>query len=281
MVSLLLAMALAQEPESAEPVVPVDTAPTEPIVVTGEPHEPEVIVVYGDLLVERARQALISDLKEQGFTEVIDKGDYLLMRNEQAWKGDVIVHDDGWVRMKRQPAQFESPDFTYAKKGSALAWAHCLVIPTLCMRVGGVTLSRRRWMSVSEDTMGEISPDAVVFGDRVADRRVEDVMATLPDALIALWEQGTPLTEGPVLTTTEARKAAILTYWESRTDTIWGDRVRSVIDAFIRAEVQHSDSPFTELEIAAFNERRHCERTFDLERDWEAVFAADAGSGLH
>lgn len=272
--SLLLAVALADDPVEvpAEEVVPVDEVPpTE--------HEPEVIVVYGDLLVERARQALITDLKEQGFTEIIDKGDYLIMRNQQAWKGDVIVHDDGWVRMKRQPAQIESPEFSYAKKGSAVAWAHCLIIPTLCMRVGGPVLSRRKWLGVTEETMGEIAPDAVVYGDRVADRRIEDVTDALPDALIELWEHGTPLKDGPVLATADERKAAILAYWESRTDTIWGDRVRAVIDAFIRGEVQHSDTPFSDAEIAAFNERRHCERTFDLKRDWDAVFAAEAGVG--
>ena len=127
--------------------------------------------------------------------------------------------------------------------------------------------------------MGEIAPDAVVFGDRVADRRIEDVTDALPDALTELWEHGTPLKDGPVLSTADERKAAILTYWESRTDTIWGDRVRAVIDAFIRGEVQHSDTPFTDAEIAAFNERRRCERTLDLKRDWDAVFAAEAGVG--
>ena len=29
-------------------------------------------------------------------------------RHSSAWKGEVQVHDDGWIRMKRQPVQIKA-----------------------------------------------------------------------------------------------------------------------------------------------------------------------------
>lgn len=237
---------------------------------------PDVIIVYGDLRVEQAREALISQLQDEGYTEIIDKGDHLVLRNEAGWKGDVLIYDDGWVRMKRQPLQFDSPDLPYAPKGSAVAWAHCVIFPMLCVKRGGWTLSHRRWLGVSEDTLGSIAPDAEAYGDRVADRSADERTNALPALLEALWNDGTPLSgDGAPLATVEERKRALLDFWESRTDTIWGDRVRASVDAFIRAEVQTSDTPFSDDEIAAFNARRHCNIAYDMTRDWDATLAAE------
>lgn len=263
MIALLIAGALAGDP-----------APVREGTDNGN-----VIIVYGDLLVEQARQELISQLRDEGYTELIDKGDHLILRNQAAWKGDVLIYDDGWVQMKRQPLQVDSPELPYAHQGSALAWAHCVIFPTICVKPGGWTLTRRRWLGVEDGTMGSIASDAQIYGDRVADRSVDQRANGLPAKLEALWNDGTPLVgDGPALATPAERKGALLDYWESRTDTVWGDRVRASIDAFVRAEVQTSDAPFTADEIAAFNARRHCNIAYDMTRDWDAFLAAEPTS---
>ena len=73
----------------------------------------------------------------------------------------------------------------------------------------------------------------------------------------------TPGTPSPA---NRSRRAALMAYWGSRTDTAWGERVRQAVEAFCRGVVQHSEHPFTDEEIAAFNAGRPDSPPFDLER---------------
>ena len=62
------------------------------------------------------------------------------------------------------------------------------------------------------------------------------------------------------------RRAALLDFWDSRTDTEWGEVIRGGVESFCRGVVQHSDTPFTPEEIAAFNKPNRASRPFRLER---------------
>lgn len=266
MSGLLLLLALGAQAQ--EPAVADDE-----IVVYRNEDGTEEIIVHGDLLVAQARKQLMHDLQAQGYTDVEDKGDYVRMRHEQAWKGEVRIYDDGWIHVKRQPVQVRSPDLPFAEEGSAVSWASCLLYPPMCLRPGGALVGRRKWMAVQGRTLGEVSEDAQVLGDRVADRSLEDRVNALPERLYALWVDGVPLSGEEPLPTPQARKQAILDFWDSRTDTIWGDRVRVAVEAFVRAEVQTSATPFTADEIAAYNLKRHCTRELDLDSAWDDVTA--------
>jgi hypothetical protein len=259
---LTLSLALAQDP------------PTDPVVTVNQDGVSE-IVVYGDAMVDKARRQLIYDLQQMGYTDVVDKGDYVRLRNEDVWKGEIHLYDDGWIRMKRQPVRLKSPDLgRIAEEGSALSWASCLLYPPMCVRTGGQLLSRRKWMGVQGETLETVQGDAQNLGDRVADAAVDERINELPARLEALWTEGVPLEDGAApMPTMEQRKAAILAFWDSRTDTIWGDRVRVAVEAFVRAEVQTTPWGFTPQEVAAFNATRHCERALDLERPWDDVLA--------
>lgn len=233
-----------------------------PVSASGDPAIPE-IVVHGDLLVEQARREMIHSLQQQGFTRVQRMDGYVRLRNEAAWAGEVRIYDDGWVTMKRQPVRIEAPNIRGIPK--PLAWATCLVIPTGCIRAGGPLLSKRKWMGVEQRTLDSIQTDITVYGDRIADVATESTVNALPDRLAALWNSGTPLMpdERPAVNYDE-RKAALLEYWDSRTETVWGDRVRDAVEAFLRAEVQTSEHAFTEAEIAAFNAKRSVQRELRL-----------------
>ena len=233
-----------------------------PVAASGETAIPE-IVVHGDLLVERARREMIHNLQQQGFTRVQRMEGYVRLRNEAAWAGEVRIYDDGWVTMKRQPIRIEAPDIRGIPK--PLAWATCLLIPTGCIRAGGPLLGKRKWMGVEERTLDSIQTDITVYGDRIADVATESTVNALPERLAALWNRGTPLMpdERPA-GNVEERKAALLDYWDSRTETVWGDRVRDAVESFVLAEVQTSEHAFTDAEIAAFNERRSVQRALLL-----------------
>jgi len=219
-------------------------------VASPDDHVSEEIVVLGELRVEQARQEVIDDLTDLGFTIHKDRGDHVLLRHEAAYRGQVRLYDSGWMEIERQPVRVEGAAMPWAKRNSTLAWVGCIVWSPACVKPGGVLFGQRKWRGVRDTVVGHTSRDVYTFGDRVADLAVDRTVLDLPDRLQLLWDEGQPLEGEGVLSTHESRRAAILAYRHSRTDTVWGDRVRAAVDGFIRGVVQHSEHPFTDDELA-------------------------------
>jgi hypothetical protein len=169
------------------------------------------------------------------------------------------------VRVKRQPLRVEGRRMPWAKTNTPGAWAGCFVWPWLCVRWTGATVSHRRWLGVERRTTTAIDPNVRVLSDRVADLAVARTVEALPDRLEALWTEGVPLEGEGTLATWRERRAALLEYWVSRTDTTWGDDVKQAIEAFVYGVVQTSEHPFTDEEFDAFD-AAHPESTFPRER---------------
>ncbi len=251
-IGLLIAAALAQEP--TEPAAKGPSTTTEERVLDGKPME---IIVYGEMLVDRARDDLMETAKDQGYATQIRRDGYTILRHDDPWKGEIRLYDDGRVEVRRQPVRFEPP---FAHK-TPLAWLTCVVLP-LCIRPNGQLVSPRKFHAQERRALEAIEPDAVVYNDRIADwatdRKADRTGARLAD----LWTTGTPIDGDGVVDSFEARRQAILAYWDSRTDSEWGDQIRGRIESFIRGEVQQGDHPFTVAEIDAFNARHRSTRVF-------------------
>jgi len=253
---------------STEPAEPDGSdspdAPAEPTDGGRGPSSAD-IVVYGERKLDPERRKLEQRLLDRGYDRIVEKDGYAIFRHDESWKGEFRVYDDGWVRFKRQPVQFRPT------RDTALGWVGCaLVLP--CLKTSGQTISQRKFKGVRRRQTEATDDLSRTWGDRVADRTVDRVIDGLPDRLEALWDEGVPLdANDDPLPTPESRKAALLAFWESRTDTVWGNRVRAGVEIFIRAEVQTSPWPFTAAEIAAFNQRRTSEAALDLDRPYDAV----------
>jgi hypothetical protein len=243
-VSLLLALAArgADEPDAAEPEPPPENDPA---------YE---VVVFGEVQVQQARDAVVERLEELGYDgRVVRRGDAVVYRHEAPWYGEVLLHDDGWMRVRRQPMHAEGRQMPWAKRNSPGAWAGCLIWPWLCVRTSGATYSHRKWLGRQSATVAELAPEVETYGDRVADLHTMRTIDDLPDRLAALWEQGRPLEDrAQHLGTAIARRRALFDFWASRTDTEWGDQVREAVEAFCRGVVQTSDHPFTPSELDRF-----------------------------
>jgi hypothetical protein len=219
------------------------------------------------LLVEQAKNEVYADLTDAGYTEYTRKEDKAVFRHPDPWKGEVHVYDDGWLRIKRQKLQLEGREMPWADANSPVAWAGCVIWLPLCVRPGGQTLGRRKFSAHESQVADQVQPDVQEWGERIADLSVSRKVKTVPDRLLALWDEGTPLDSSDVLLVgASARRAAILAYWGSRTDTIWGEQVRRSIESFCRGVIQDSDAPFTQAEIDAFNAQSDAAREFDLKR---------------
>lgn len=255
---VLTGLALAQDPDSdGASVVDDDDA-----------YE---IIVYDDVAAEFARQAVVERLDEIGYSERIERNGYVIYRHPDNWRGDVRMYDEGYIRIRRQPVQVEP---VFGKAGTPLGTASCVLLLPLCTRLGGQTVGRRKLQAQKTGIAQFLDPEMDVWGDRIADREVGSRIAVLPDELEKLWFEGVPLEGGEeavAVVGPDAKKAAILAFWDSRTNTIWGNRVRLTVEGFIRAVVQNSEQGFSNDEVAAFNTTRTSERQLDLTSPWETV----------
>lgn len=249
------ALALASDVPAAE----ADEAPIEAPI--------EEVTVYAEERVRQARERVVDQLEALGFEHAGMVGDRDVYRHVAPWKGEVVLHDDGWVVVRRQPLRVEGRAMPWTRADTPVAWAGCFVYPWLCVRWGGMLVGTAKWRAAEGRTVERIHSDVEAWGDRIADLQTQRKANQLPDRLEALWEDGIPLDPGPPLATAAERRQALLAYWDSRTETVWGEEVRGVIEAFCRAVVQRSEHPFTDDEIAAFNQTRSAEAPFDLNRD--------------
>ncbi len=230
----------------------------------------EEITVYAEERVRQARQQVADHLEHLGYEQVEKVGDREVYRHTEPWKGEVVLHDDGWTLVRRQPLRVEGRAMPWTKANTAVAWTGCLIYPWLCIRIGGATVSKAKWRAMEGRTVEEMHVDVRVWNDRIADLHTREKVARLPDALEALWERGQPLEVGlgevaqaPMLATMTERRRALFDYWDSRTDTVWGEEVRATLEGFCRAVVMRSEDPFTDAELAAWNQTRQATQPFD------------------
>lgn len=227
----------------------------------------EEVFVFSEMLAEQARQKVEDELKAAGYDRKIKRRDgRVIYRHDAAYLGQLVVGEDGWVVFERQPIQVRAPELPFAEEGSPLAWAGCVLV-WRCVKLGGQLVSKRRFNAFEREMVAHVYDDVQVWNERMSDVALERKLQGLPDQLERLWVYGVPLEGGGLLLTPEDRRAALLAFWGSRTDTPWGREVQEAVAAFCRAVVQQSEDPFTQEEIDAFNRSGVAVRTFSLARD--------------
>lgn len=229
-------------------------------------EEIETIIVYGDLEVETARIELINKLRDNGFTIERRRDNYLLLRHQVPWKGQVKVYDDGWVMVGRQPVRVEAPQTRFAERNSPLAWAGCLLYPHRCISLNGILISEAKFEPIESRAVAMIKPEVDRLSGAISAVATNKKRNELAGQLQSLWELGEPLSGEEIIDSYLERKIALLRYWDSRTETEWGDDMRAGVEAFIRAVVQHSDHPITQKELEQFAVLKRCNRGIDLGR---------------
>lgn len=246
MIWLLGAIAAAEEPEGVD-------APS-------ASEAGEEITVWAEQ-VARAREAVIGEIERLGYTRnVRERDDRLVFIHEQGWKGKVVLYDDGRIATKRTgPSGREMEPIAGTR---VRPYFLCLIGPTACVRAGAFLVSDRRWMQIEDEVIRETAAETSALGDRIADQALAGTLAEIPDRLYALWSEGRPLEGADPLPSYEARRAAALQYWDSRTETEWGLQVREAVAAFIRGEIEASEHPYTDAEREDFEAHRRSSQPF-------------------
>ncbi len=220
-----------------------------------EPDPPPVeeVTVWG-AAVARARDAVEAQITGLGYDRVKDRGDHKVFRSDQAWKGKVVLTDEGTLQVRRTAPKFQEMEPIPGTRFRP--YPLCLVVPTACVAAGSWYVSGRRWGQIEDRVADATSAPLVALSEAMADQAVLRTVEELPDRLETLWTTGAPLVEGPVLQTEAERRAALFVFWDTRTETEWGDQVRDVVEAFVLGRVQESEAPYTLEEMALFQSNR-------------------------
>ena len=218
----------------------------------------EEVVVVGDGSAAAWREALDTEILELGYREGIRRGDHVVYRAEDPWKPRIVVYDAGYAVFEREPPHVgPMANGPWGTLGSAVC-----IPPIVCAYFNGWAVSKRRYMGVRDRHTDAIAEELRGWREAVADEAFQwRLDYEIPQALEALWRDGTPLQAGePALATPEARRAAVLDFWATRTDTESGRIVQEVVEAWLASVVQPSEWPVTEAEADAAAERCGCGR---------------------
>lgn len=254
---------------SAEELATVEEEEIVPDHGLGTPH---LEVIVSDQAVQQAKKAVEQDLEAMGYERKRRRGSFTIYDHPTNWKPRVLVHDDGFIVIRRQPPKIQRPDIPGAwwDKHSAANWLPCLTVPTLCVRVGGMVIAPRKLAHQKEAVVEATEDDMRAFVDALTMEALYNrIYEDLPTELDSLWLDGRDPNDGRTLSSFEERRAAILALWTSRTDNEYGDAVREAIELYMVYVVQVSDHPFTDEEIARVNATRTCQRELVLpELNW-------------
>jgi hypothetical protein len=272
--ALLLAavsLALAQEDPGLDPdelALPDD----EPVEYDSDfGYDPDVgvgetIVVTDEYEVKRRQQAMINELRRLGYKEKKDRNGRTVYVSDVPWEPKVIVDDDGWMILRRRMVVLTDPDLpdSWWFSDTPLEYLTCVVAPHMCVRLGGMVISKRKLAHKKEAVVEATEDELQAWGDALAGAALQDrLYEELPAQLDAVWLEGvTP--EGEQLPTHGERRAWILELWLNRTDNPWGDAAREAIEAYMEFVIQASPAPYTAAEISAANARRKCQRELVL-----------------
>lgn len=265
-----LALLLASPTARAEEPSPETSAETSErtdaeVTVEAEDDSDDELIVFGDLQIAERKRELDVGIRNQGYRAGDRKDGRTVYRPEIPWKPTVVVHDDGFVQLKRSPVRFAPPGQT--SSSSKLRYLWCLPpLTPMCLRVGGQVVSKKKLDPQKARVLVATHDHVEGWTDAIAAKATsEKVGQTLPDALDRLWLDGVPLRgRDGRHATPDLRRADMLDMWASRTCTPEGDAVAEVIALFLEYEVHDSPFPTTPEEQEAANSATSCSRRLDL-----------------
>ena len=242
MVGTLFILSLARA-EDAPPPPPAEDGTI--VIEEGSPEE------------LRRRAELFQELRDGGYRKGKRRGDFTVFNSYVPWEPRVLVHDDGWILVKRAPPRIHAPGRSFADEGKKREYLWCLIAPTACVSVGGWVVSDAKLGPRIAEVYDRTHDEVRSLNDAVARRAMETRLNTqIPADLEAIWGRA----DAPV----EERRRLLFLYWDTRTDTPEGDAAREAIHAFLEGVVQVSATPYTPEELERLNAGRTSREALSL-----------------
>lgn len=203
--------------------------------------EPVLEVIVAEQRLSTAKEHVVRELNDQGYLRLVRFGHRSYWINRQPWKPWVMVHDEGFARVRGVVALpiglgHPSPPSTSAPVAE---WD--------VAEVTFLTQSRRLRMSQRERLAERLEPALSEVREARWDLAFADRLQARAERLVAIWHDPTA--------SPAARRAAIVAEWLNTEPDDAGASVRALIERYIDDEVQPTH-PFTPQEVAAANAAR-------------------------
>ncbi|TVQ90675.1 MAG: hypothetical protein EA397_11805 [Deltaproteobacteria bacterium] len=236
MCALLLSLLVATS-GAADP----DERPEPPDAGAASSTPEEEIIVIGEGRIEEAFDDLIESFDRAGWKvhKERDDGTIILRHRHDRWKGSFVVTPQGSIRTRRP-----------------VAYNWSVTLPLIIPHPEGLLPSKRKLKGPRTRTIAEVQPELQALYDAHAEVHAERNWDTMVARLDALWEHGEPLDGEARLKTHAERRAEVLAYWASRTETDAGRATMQRVSDWIEATIQTSPHPFTPAEIARAETQR-------------------------
>ena len=191
----------------------------------------EIRVVEERTLAE-AREGIDVQLKGKGYLRIWRIGDRTWYLNPKLWKPGVVVHDEGFARVRGR--RFYPMGVFPTERGQ---------------EVYAVVQTRRQVQQQKARLVADLEPYLRQIRDATWQLARADRAVAIRDELVGIWVDGIDA-GGSEHPTYLARRRALSDRWLQTADGEAGRWARGIIGAFIDAEVQTSDHPFGDREIA-------------------------------
>jgi hypothetical protein len=208
----------------------------------------ETIVVTPESIHER-RLELEGALSDIGYGRVVRDGEWTTYLAGPSWYPKVMLHDSGFMVIKRRGLHFTWPDIVdWGGLETPLEAAICIINPFACIRLEGLVTSRRRLRWKEQQVVDETRAAMIGFQDAIAAGALASRLGETRQRLLEIWEDNA--TERSYA----SRRLDIAGIWSEPLDNEWGAAIRHDVESFVEEVVQASEHPYLAEEIGAINE---------------------------
>lgn len=214
------------------------------------------VIVSGQRLSE-ANEAVRERLHGEGYFKLIGLGERSFFVNSRPWKPWVMVHEQGFARIRGVPVMPLPP----GPSTMLDPYGEPLPKPSGGVTANFQTQSMRAVRNQRERLAEKLEPLLADVRDAHWEIAKFDRIAAVRDSLARIWfDETSP--EGVVLPNPAARREAIAALWLHTEPDEAGALIRGVVGTFIDEEVQTSSDPFLPDEVAEVDAARSCTEPF-------------------
>ena len=224
------------------------------LAITALAQEPvEEVTVWGEVAVRQHRSAIVRDIEALGYRSVDKTEGRVLFKPPERWMSRIWLQADGTLHHLRPVLAW--------KRADAVEWDPVDAAPFERTPVGtasGAAVAGQAgfWVLPAERILRperervEAAAEASLEAMRSAIRETsfQGDLQAIPERLDALWASGEALTPGDPNIAAPDRKATILHYWATRTDTREGDLVAEAVVRWLRGTLQDTPDAVTPAE---------------------------------
>jgi hypothetical protein len=221
------------------------------------------VLVIGQQQITAARDAVVREMESLGWRTRRRGDGSIVFRGPEAWMGRATLLPSGDLDFDQPAIALQGPRETLGGYNQDAVLQNRYQGGT-----AGVSLampSKEKVDAVQREIRDAVQDEVLDYRHKLQQRYFSGYIDALPSRLDDLWTNGTPLDGGhKPLATAAARRAAVLDFWATRTDTPEGRTVSRSVEMWLRGTVMDGPDAVTREEAVAAEAQRQDGRKLDI-----------------